>query len=98
MKIDDALFDKLAHLSKLKFNDEEKKSIKEDLQNMIGLIDKMNEADTDGVEPLLHILPTRNILRPDEVGGQVSTNEALKNAPDHSGNYFRVPKVINKPK
>ncbi len=96
MEIDDSLVDKLAHLSKLQFNEEEKKAIKKDLERMIGLVERMNEVDTTGVEPLLHINPAKNILRHDVVENQISTEEAMKNAPDNDGHFFRVPKVIKK--
>ena len=96
MNIDEALIDKLAHLSKLQFSAEEKIALQKDLQGMIGLVERMNELDTTGVEPLLHINNARNILRADKVGGQLPTKEALKNAPDNDGQFFRVPKVIRK--
>jgi aspartyl-tRNA(Asn)/glutamyl-tRNA(Gln) amidotransferase subunit C len=53
MQVDDALIEKLAELSMLKFNDAEKEEIKADLQKMIGFIDKLRELDTTGVEPLM---------------------------------------------
>jgi aspartyl-tRNA(Asn)/glutamyl-tRNA(Gln) amidotransferase subunit C len=94
MKVDDALVDKLAHLSRLEFNEEEKREIRQDLQKMIGFIDKLNELDTTGVEPLLHMSENVNILREDVVSGMISREDALKNAPVHDGAFFKVPKVI----
>ena len=55
MQVDDALIEKLAELSMLTFNAEEKKEIKSDLEKMIGFIDKLQELDTTGVEPLMHM-------------------------------------------
>ncbi len=96
MDVNDKLIEKLSDLSRLKFNEDEKKEIKKDFQQMILLIDKMNELDTTGVEPLLHMTKEVNILREDEVKGMISKEQALKNAPEQDGNFFKVPKVIKR--
>lgn len=96
MVVNDALIEKLAHLSRLEFNSKEKNEIKNDLQKMIAFVEKLNELDISGVDPLLHMTDEVNVLREDEVKGSVSREEALKNAPDHDGIYFKVPKVIKK--
>lgn len=96
MEVNDALIEKLAHLSRLEFNEEEKKELKGDLEKMIGFFDKLNELDTTGVEPLLHVSENVNILRKDEVKGEISKEEVFKNAPLHDGAFFKVPKVIKK--
>ncbi len=96
MQVDDALIEKLAQLSMLQFEDAEKEAIKADLQKMIGFIDKLKELDTTGVEPLMHMSSEVNVLRDDVVGNMLSCEEALKNAPHHDKNYFKVPKVIKK--
>lgn len=96
MKVNDDLVNKLANLARLEFNAEEKEEIKNDLQQMIGFIDKLNELDTTGVEPILHMSENINILRKDEVEGTISREEAFKNAPLHDGQFFKVPKVIKK--
>ena len=87
---------KLAHLARLKFNDAEKQAIKTDLQRMISFAEKLNELNLEGVEPLLHMSDEVNILREDEIKGSVSRKEALKNAPLHDEQFFKVPKVIKK--
>lgn len=96
MEVNDAMVDKLAHLSRLKFNEAEKEEIKKDLQNMIGFVEKLNELNLDDIQPLLHISEEVNVLREDEVKGSISREDALKNAPLHDGQFFKVPKVINK--
>lgn len=96
MQVDDALIEKLAELSMLQFNEVEKEEIKADLQKMIGFIDKLQELDTTGVEPLMHMSEEYNVLRDDEVGPMLNQQEALKNAPHHDQQYFKVPKVIKK--
>ena len=96
MEVNDALVDKIAHLARLEFNETEKQEIKKDLQTMISFVDKLNELDTDNVEPLLHMSNEVNVLREDEVKGSVSQAEALKNAPARKDDFFTVPKVIRK--
>lgn len=95
MEVNDELINKLANLSRLQFNDEEKEEIRNDLEKMIRFIDKLNELDTTGVEPLLHMSDEVNVLRDDVVKGSISTADALKNAPHHNDQYFLVPKVIH---
>lgn len=97
MQVDDALIDRLSRLAMLSFGEEEREAIKGDLEKMIGFVDKLKELDTAGVEPLLHMSETANLLRPDVPGGMLSREEALQNAPHHDGSYFLVPKVIKKP-
>lgn len=96
MEVNDALVSNLANLSKLRFNAAEKEIIKQDLQRMIAFVDKLQELDTSGVEPLLHMSDSVNRLRADVVSGSISREEALKNAPQTDGTYLRVPKVIRK--
>ncbi len=96
MEVNDALVDKLANLARLQFNDMEKENIKNDLQRMIQFVEKLNEVDTTGVKPLLHMSEEVNVLRDDEVQGSISRAEGLQNAPVHDGEFFKVPKVIKK--
>ena len=87
---------KLAELARLEFTAEEEQVIKDDLQQMIGFVEKLNEIDTTGITPLTHISDTINSLRDDEVKGSVQTSVALSNAPDSRDPFFSVPKVIKK--
>ena len=96
MEVNDAMLEKLAHLARLRFDDTEKQEIKNDLQRMIVFVEKLNELDLTGIEPLLHISEELNVLREDEVKGSVTRQEALKNAPLHDEQFFKVPKVIKK--
>jgi aspartyl-tRNA(Asn)/glutamyl-tRNA(Gln) amidotransferase subunit C len=96
MEVNEALIEKLAHLSRLKFDDAEKAAIKNDLQSMISFVEKLNELDTTGVEPLIHMSDNINVLRDDEVKNSITREEALKNAPLHDDRFFKVPKVIKK--
>ena len=94
MEVNDELINKLANLSRLQFNQEEKEEIRNDLEKMIRFIDKLNELDTTGVAPLLHMSDEVNVLMDDVVKGSISTADALKNAPHHNDQYFLVPKMM----
>lgn len=96
MEINDSLVDKLAMLSRLQFSDAEKEGIKNDLEKMIRFVDKLNEVDTTGVEPLMHISNNVNILREDTVVQDFNRDQALQNAPLKDEQFFKVPKVITK--
>jgi len=96
MQVTDEMIEKLAALARLEFNEEEKKEIRSDLERMIAFVDKLNELDTDGVEPVLHMGDTENVYREDVLQGSISREDALENSPDTDGIYFRVPKVIKK--
>jgi aspartyl-tRNA(Asn)/glutamyl-tRNA(Gln) amidotransferase subunit C len=97
MQVDDALIAKLSRLSMLDFDEAEKEEIKADLVKMIGFVDKLKELDTSGIEPLLHMSGNNNMLREDEVNNMLTQEEALRNAPLHDRQFFKVPKVIKKP-
>ena len=96
MEVTTALVEKLAHLSRLYFTEEEMKAFTADLQNMVSFVDKLNELDTTGVEPVLHMGDAVNALREDEVKGSVSRDEALLNSPIKDSQFFKVPTVIKK--
>jgi aspartyl-tRNA(Asn)/glutamyl-tRNA(Gln) amidotransferase subunit C len=97
MEVTDAMVDKLAHLSRLQFNETEKAEIKKDLQQMIGFVERLNELNLDDVKPMLFMSEEVNVLREDEIKGSVSREDALKNAPLHNEQFFKVPKVIKPP-
>lgn len=96
MKIDKTLISKLEKLSRLELEASEKATIQHDLNNILTMVEKLNELNTDGVEPLIHLSEEERSLRSDEVKNQIDRAEALKNAPQHDGQYFLVPKVIKK--
>ncbi len=96
MEVNDLLVENLAQLANLGFSPEEKTEIKNDLQQMISFIEKLQEVNTEGVAPQLHMSSGLNVLREDIVRGSVSREKALQNAPDRNEQFFRVPKVIRK--
>src|SRR5688572_23710526 len=97
MEVNDALIDKLAMLSRLSFNDAEREEIKSDLEKMISFVSKLQELNSDGIDPLIHISGNVNAMREDEVAGMLSKEEALLNNPVDDKDFFKVPKVITKP-
>lgn len=94
MKVDNVLVAKLAKLARLSFDEEGKEAIRQDLERMLAFAEQLNELDTEGVEPLIHINPEKNVLRADEVTESLTQAQALKNAPQHDTYYFKVPKVV----
>lgn len=96
MEINDSLVDKLAMLSRLQFGEAEKAGIRSDLEKMIRFVDKLNELDTTGIAPLMHISSNVNVLREDEVEQAYSREEALLNTAQKNEQFFKVPKVISK--
>lgn len=95
MKITEQKVDDLAKLSRLKFDENEKKSIQNELEKILEMCEKLQEVNTDGVEPLIYMTNSHTVLRSDEVIQEISKTEALKNAPKTDGDFFRVPKVID---
>ena len=98
MEVNDALVEKIAHLARLHIEDADKEAARRNLQRMISFVEKLNELDTRGVEPLLHISDNINIFRADHVQGSINRQEGLKNAELHDGEFFKVPKVITRSK
>jgi aspartyl-tRNA(Asn)/glutamyl-tRNA(Gln) amidotransferase subunit C len=95
MNVDRALILKLENLSRLELSETERDTLAGSLNDILKMVDKLNELNTEGVEPLVYINDDSSILRDDVVKNQVSRLDALKNAPDHNGTYFKVPKVID---
>ena len=96
MEITPKLIDHLSHLARLEFDLDKKENIRNDVERMVGFIEKLQELNTDGVEPLLFMSDAQNVWRADEVSRSVSRQEALSNAPIKDETYFKVPTVIKK--
>lgn len=94
MKVTKELVIHIAELAHLKLKENEIEKFQNELNQILEYVDKLNEIDTSRVEPLSHPLPTKNIFREDKVGKSVTREEALKNAPDATDEFFKVPKVI----
>ncbi len=96
MKLDKKEVEKLAHLARLEFNEKEKEEMIEDMDKIIGFIEKLDSLNLEGVEPLVYMTEDENRPREDKVLYEVTREEALRNAPDKDSDYFRVPKVVNR--
>ena len=94
MKIDNSTVDKLADLAKLEFDAESKKAIVKDLSRVLDFVGKLNELDTENVEPLVYMTDETNVLRKDEVVQEITQQDALRNAPKKDSDYIIVPKVL----
>ena len=78
MEITDNLIDHLAHLARLEFNGAQKERIKQDLTKIIAFVDQLSQVKTDGVEPLIFMTETENVLREDADVVTITQQEALK--------------------
>ena len=96
MKIDKETVEKIAHLARLELTEIEKEKSIEELSEILNFMDKLNELNTDGVEPLIYMNDAVNVLRPDEVIQEMTRAEALQNAPLKNEEYIKVSKVIQK--
>ena len=84
----------IAQLAKLEFTEDEKEKFTHQLNQILQYVEQMNKLDTTNVEPLSHVIELSNVFRSDEVKPSISTEEALKNAPAKTDEFFKVPKVI----
>lgn len=96
MNIENKTIEHIAHLARLNFEGEDLIAIKKDLNNIISFMDKLNELDTQNIEPLVFMSNELNVLREDVAVDSLNTKQALKNAPKSDSDYFRIPKVLNK--
>ena len=84
----------IAELARLKFEDVELDSFTDQLNEILNYMGKLNELNTENVEPLSHPVEENNVFREDEEKPSIPTEEALKNAPEKDEHFFKVPKVI----
>ena len=92
--ISDETIDYVGILAKLELNAEEKEQAKKDMESMLDYIDKLNELDTTGVEPMSHVFPVNNVFREDVVTNGDGSVETLANAPEQKNGAFKVPKTV----
>ncbi len=86
----------IAKLARLKFNDEELENFTYELNEILNYVEKLNELNTENVEPLSHPIENFNVFREDKLQPSIDREDALKNAPSRTDEFFKVPKVINK--
>ncbi len=84
----------VARLARLALSDGEKQRMRQQLDRILGYIAKLNELDTEGVEPTTHAIRMVNVMREDEVQASCPPEAMLANAPEQAGEFFRVPRII----
>ena len=94
MKINRELLDKIAHLSRLEFDEKDAEKMMQDMTDIVNWVEKLREVNTDGIEPLTTMSHEVNAFRDDEVKEHLSHERALLDAPKKDADYFRVPKVL----
>ncbi|MFV0465556.1 MAG: Asp-tRNA(Asn)/Glu-tRNA(Gln) amidotransferase subunit GatC [Lachnospiraceae bacterium] len=92
--ISDETMDYVGILAKIDLSDEEKEHAKNDMGRMLDYIDKLNELDTTGVEPMSHVFSVNNVFREDIVTNGDNSEAMLKNAPEVKNNSYKVPKTV----
>jgi aspartyl-tRNA(Asn)/glutamyl-tRNA(Gln) amidotransferase subunit C len=84
----------IAQLARLRLGEAEITRMAGELDAILGYIEELRQLDTTGVEPMTHAVPFACPQRPDEVGGMLSPEQALANAPARDGNFFQVPRIV----
>lgn len=93
--ISDETIEYVGILAKLELNEEEKEAAKKDMGSMLDYIDKLSELDTEGIEPMSHVFPVRNVWREDVVTNGDDREAILSNAPGCKDDMFEVPKTFD---
>lgn len=92
--IDDKVMKNVEILAKLSMTDEEREKAKEKMQEMLDYVDKLNELDTEGIEPLPHTFPAENVFREDVVVNGDDRKNMLANAPKSKDGQYQVPRTV----
>lgn len=92
--ISDETMEYVGILAKLELSDAEKEAAKRDMGQMLDYIDKLNELDTSGVEPMSHVFPVSNVFREDVVENGDEHEKMLANAPKVKDGMYQVPKTV----
>ena len=85
----------IANLARLTFDEQEMESYQYQLSRILDYIEKLNQLDTEGVPPTSHVIPIRNVMKPDEKRDLFQREDIIANAPSAEQGYFEVPKVID---
>ena len=92
--ISDETIEYVGILAKLELSDAEKEDAKKDMGSMLDYIDKLNELDTAGVEPMSHVFPVQNVFREDVVTNGDDRDNIIQNAPGQKDGMFKVPRTV----
>jgi aspartyl-tRNA(Asn)/glutamyl-tRNA(Gln) amidotransferase subunit C len=93
-KITRAEVEHVARLARLELSQEERERMTSQLDAILGYMDALNALDTSGIEPTTTVIPMVTVMREDVVRPSLDREEALANAPDREGMFFRVPRII----
>jgi aspartyl-tRNA(Asn)/glutamyl-tRNA(Gln) amidotransferase subunit C len=93
--IDEQKVRAVAKLSRLDLTDDEVEAFRRQLSALLEYLEKLNELDTTGIEPLAHCLPVSNVFREDKAGESLGVEKTLANAPQRDGEFFKVPKILD---
>lgn len=85
---------KVASLARLELSDVELSDLGAKLGQTLDYVARLNELDTDGVEPLVHAIELSNVLRPDVLAPSLPRDQSLANAPRTDGKHFLVPAIL----
>ena len=94
MALSDKELKEIAYLARINIDEDSRSSLKDELEDILNLFEKLNEADTTDVNPMSHPLDLSQPTRKDEVTEENLREELLKNAPSVKSGLFLVPKVI----
>lgn len=92
--ISDEMIEYVGILAKLELSEEEQEQAKKDMGRMLDYIDKLNELETDDVEPMSHIFAVNNVFREDVVTNGDDREQMLANAPEKKDGTYMVPKTF----
>jgi len=87
---------KVADLARIEVQEEEVQELIQEMSKILTFMEKLNELDTDKVEPLVYMNEEVNVWREDEVRDQINLEQGLGNAALRNERFFMVPKIIEK--
>jgi aspartyl-tRNA(Asn)/glutamyl-tRNA(Gln) amidotransferase subunit C len=94
MKITSEDVKHIASLSRLYLSDKEIDIFSGQLSSIIEYVEQLNSLDTSNIEPTSHVIPLNNVMRDDIPAASLPVEDALKNAPDSTEKFYKVPKII----
>ena len=93
-EVDERLIRHIGRLSRIELTDEQVGTFGRQFADIVAYMDKLQELDTEGVEPMAHALPIHNVFAEDAPGESLPVEQALANAPQREGDFYKVPRVI----
>ncbi len=94
MKVDEATVRHIAHLARISVSDGEARALEGELTGILQWVEQLDEVDTNGIEPMTSVVETTMKKRSDEVTDGGYPDDIVRNAPEHAGTFFVVPKVV----